>query len=476
MINTTKSYNEILRSARPTKLPKEIKQPPKGSLGAPTILPSVIIPPLNTDIDFSFLPQMNVTRVGGEIAARAARGLSPAMPENFSWYDESSQSESQSTVLKKKNMTPVMNQMLCGSCWAFAGASCISNTLVISGVARTNPQASPTFCLICYGQGQCQGGNPALLFQNVADSGIASEHCVDYSWCANNDKCNGAGTGHFDASFNTSSLLPSNCGCIKGGESEEHYLFTISPNIQSLFVGNSDPAVFQKVVRTNIYTRGTLVAGYPVLSNFMRGTFTKINGGVYLERGNYDTATSELTFSDANTDVSTQLKGFHAVEVVGWGLAKNILIDNGGIRADVPYYVVKNSWGAGWGDRGFFKMACYPFNKIAQFDQIITVSTESGQARIGGMLSILASDIPPKKIKFPKLNLPTGVELLRSDDYYNKDTDAFTPIPLTPEKKEKESSEPKIARKIVSVFDFVIDKQHYVALIVLLIFLILHKL
>jgi len=45
-----------------------------------------------------------------------------------------------------------------------------------------------------------------------------------------------------------------------------------------------------------------------------------------------------------NTDCGTALD--HAVLLVGYGT------DNG-----TPYYMMKNSWGTSWGDKGYMKMA-----------------------------------------------------------------------------------------------------------------------
>jgi len=46
------------------------------------------------------------------------------------------------------------------------------------------------------------------------------------------------------------------------------------------------------------------------------------------------------------------LSGHHAVECVGWGHDED---GNG-------YWIMKNSWGCGWGDQGFYKQS-WQFNK-----------------------------------------------------------------------------------------------------------------
>merc|ERR1712224_358023 len=43
------------------------------------------------------------------------------------------------------------------------------------------------------------------------------------------------------------------------------------------------------------------------------------------------------------------LLGGHAIEIVGWG-------SEGVGPLKVPYWIVKNSWNAQWGDNGFFKI------------------------------------------------------------------------------------------------------------------------
>ena len=43
--------------------------------------------------------------------------------------------------------------------------------------------------------------------------------------------------------------------------------------------------------------------------------------------------------------------GGHAVEIVGWGVETG---KNGG--KDIPFWIIRNSWGLEWGDNGYFRM------------------------------------------------------------------------------------------------------------------------
>ena len=160
------------------------------------------------------------------------------------------------------------------------------------------------------------------------------------------------------------------------------------------------------------------------MRNFSSGYFTKINGGVYLERANYQPG-SQLTFNDA--EVSGQnYKGSHAVAIIGWGVAKNILYDNNK-RGDVPYWYCRNSWGPNWGgDNGYFKMAMYPFNKIAQFGKIVDIVDGQGQRhRCGGIVTFTVTKPPEKKMFKSLSNKPP--QLIQDDDYYKKSEEGFKP-------------------------------------------------
>ena len=68
------------------------------------------------------------------------------------------------------------------------------------------------------------------------------------------------------------------------------------------------------------------------------------------------------------------LRTTHAVVVVGWGtdkVSRKVLNMGGEGEINVPYWLVRNSWGPSWGERGYFKIAIYDrnnrFNRFINF-------------------------------------------------------------------------------------------------------------
>ncbi|KAA6361834.1 MAG: putative cathepsin B4 cysteine protease, partial [Streblomastix strix] len=74
-------------------------------------------------------------------------------------------------------------------------------------------------------------------------------------------------------------------------------------------------------IQDEIYKNSTVSANMIVYSDFMN-----YKSGVYIHQ----------------TGLST---GSHAVIIIGWGIENNI-----------PYWLVQNSWGQDWGEKGYFKI------------------------------------------------------------------------------------------------------------------------
>ena len=395
-------YLKGLRESKPITIKKNTVRPGKGSLGAITNIPQQTIPPLNTDIRFNVLPSFNVKQKG--LGALNQQQI----PENFNWRDNAGG--------KKDLISKPGNQMLCGSCWAISAAGIIADNFVVSNLVDWKPELSTTWCLSSYPQGQCNGGNPALLLSDISDGGISDNHCVDYSWCATEGACNGTATKHFTAGKNISSLIPSS-GCYY---SDTHHLYFIDRDPKSVYIGSPgvDKNNFGLIVKNHLLSNGPVLAGFTVFDNFMSGAFTKINGGVYLEDAIYDNG--QLHFEPGRSggdNASEHFKGSHAVAIIGWGIQKDVVIDDSGKKENVPYWFCRNSWTERWGDGGYFKMAMYPYNKVAQFDARVSVIDSGNVEHVNGGVILISVSKPPELININQNNASDSKKI-KTEDYY----------------------------------------------------------
>lgn len=403
------NYEEHLRAAKPINLPAKTIHPPPGSLGAIRTIPPITIPPLNTDIRFSeVLPSFDIRKHPGLSAIDTT-----TLPEEFSWGIIKN-TDSEKIKNKKHLITKPQNQMLCGSCWAISIAGVVSDNFVVTEVTKYNPEISTTYALSTYPQGKCQGGNPAQLLTDISKNGIASDRCVDYSWCAEYKGCNAGAEGHFQADAKTlSNLIPDGKSCYF--PTDEHLLYKINPPEVSSVNSDSDIEAHVNNVKKHIYTRGSVSAGFIVLNNFMSGAFTHVNGGVYLENCDYNNMRNGVfTFNDSIVSKENYM-GCHAIAIIGWGIEKGVVVDNKGTKKDVPYWHCRNSWTSKWGDNGYFKMAMYPYNKVVQFDRLVSISGAGG---IGGIAMFNVTNGPVKG-NFQKIE-PTG-ELEKEPEFYKSE-------------------------------------------------------
>ena len=115
------------------------------------------------------------------------------LPEYFNW-------------MNNEHISRPFNQGLCGSCWAVAAATCLSDVFVVSKKIDTNPKLSPTYILSCLPQGQCNGGDPSEAVKDMTENGIASSECMNYDWCYNSG-CGGDPLKHFEAE-NVNKYIP----------------------------------------------------------------------------------------------------------------------------------------------------------------------------------------------------------------------------------------------------------------------------
>ncbi|KAG2769503.1 hypothetical protein JG687_00006696 [Phytophthora cactorum] len=235
------------------------------------------------------------------------------LPENWDWRNYNGTGVSLTTS--------VMNQMVpraCGSCWAFATVSALSDRIRIAqfkktGRLDTEVLLSPQVLLDCGMRsfGSCHGGDPRYAHKWIHENGIVDLTCNPYiashpSWM---------GGGDCAATQCHTCNLKGECFVL-----EDPVKYRISEYGTLNFTTSEE---FQLQAMNEIYHRGPIVVSMHSLSPEYR----QFKGGYILRD-------------------STKYPGTtHVVSLVGWGTDA---------KTGVKYWIVRNSDGTNWGDRGFF--------------------------------------------------------------------------------------------------------------------------
>lgn len=366
---------------------------------------TVFIPPYNSDIrNLNFIEEADIPRELLNPQSIMYRNAVQAIPENFSWGIPT-EADSPEVLQKKSMIDGVRDQYLCGSCYAVTLAQILSDCHVVSGAVSWAPNVSATSIMACFVSGKpCNGGNPARLSHPLSISGAMDQTCIDYSWCSEDKQwcTNRQGKDEFNVGYldKLNDNIPTTCGCYFTTKPKYKYKFD-APG-QLVHNGGRFRPVYKTMVKRHILQYGPVIGSFAVYPNFNKFLIygNEINGGVYFENGNYTSGMSTMAW---NTMAGT-IKGFHAVSVMGWGLAKNIEYEPGKF-GDVPYWHCRNSYGRYAGNGGYFKMAMYPFNTAGgQIDSLFSVGSTTG---LGGIILLKCTSPPieviPNEISKTKL-------------------------------------------------------------------------
>jgi C1A family cysteine protease len=223
-----------------------------------------------------------------------------SLPSHFNWKSQ----------MGEDYTTSAKNQGSCGSCWAFATVSCFES---IINIAWDNPDLdldlSEQYILSCLSQaGSCSGGYPHTAFKLIQSTsssgnyhnGLIPEDCMPYR---------------------ADDTIPCSDKC----EDWENKL------VQLEDYGYFRPSFPEDIdtIKSAIMTYGPVVTLFYATSDFARWGSAHHNSDEFYPY---------VEHSGAN----------HAVIIVGW--KDDSSIANGG------YWIVKNSWGTGWGYDGFFNI------------------------------------------------------------------------------------------------------------------------
>ncbi|XP_008308025.1 dipeptidyl peptidase 1 [Cynoglossus semilaevis] len=195
-------------------------------------------------------------------------------------------------------VSPVRNQASCGSCYSFASMGMLEARIRILTNNSETPTLSPQQVVSCseYSQG-CDGGFPYLIGKYAQDFGIVDESCFPY------------------VGSDTPCGVSQMCGRIYTAE----YSY-----VGGFYGGCSEMAMMMELVKN-----GPMAVAFEVYPDFMH-----YKKGIYHHTGLADNFNPfELTN--------------HAVLLVGYGRCP---------KCGQKYWIVKNSWGTGWGEDGYFRI------------------------------------------------------------------------------------------------------------------------
>ncbi|CAG9334303.1 unnamed protein product [Blepharisma stoltei] len=157
---------------------------------------------------------------------------------------------------------PILNQELCGGCWAFGATEALSDRFCIASNSTVNAILSPQYLIDCNtANGGCNGGWPDVAWNFMMTNGVPTSQCVMFK--DRNEKC------------------PSTCD---NGSQLQFY------KASSVNQFNGPSAI-----------QAAILSGGPVETTFtVYADFGAYKGGIY-------------------SPTTNQIVGYHAVKIVGWG-------------------------------------------------------------------------------------------------------------------------------------------------------------
>jgi len=230
---------------------------------------------------------------------------SAVLPEEKSW-----------THLKTAQLD--IDQSACGSCWAIAAATMLQANAEINGYNRTFSPQELVSCVPnphnCGGSGGCDGSTVELAMNWVVDEGLETEKATPYF--GGNGVCQksaGASLISHDDGGNLADMIAVGFHAASGASAGA----SLGLKGWERLAENEYEPLMTAVAETG-----------PVAVSVSAGPWSGYGGGI---------------FDSCNKDAVID----HAVTLVGYGVDK--------ARND-KYWIIKNSWGLGWGENGNIRM------------------------------------------------------------------------------------------------------------------------
>ena len=319
---------------------------PQATLASQGILPQTgrdFIPPLRCD------PRITAPTITN--AELRARGAAPAakLPTKFTWRTN-------------KLIRGPIDQGTCGDCWACATTTALGDRTAL--VTKSGPNlVSARFLTTCdvnnsYGDEGCNGGHVDTGLNWMSTNAVPSYDCQPNA-----------------PDMNGSQTPPCKKSACSDGQTPFRGIYKVKPGSVRALKTIGD-------IKADLMANGPVPMSFIIPANFITDGRTNFS------------ATKGLFIT---TDTQSKSIGGHAVVAVGWDVEPgpiSVTIDGTPhTLKNVPYWIIRNSWGSAWGDGGFFKFAMTTQQDGIMLNQYCGLDTGNasapGGAGVGGGVAFI---------------------------------------------------------------------------------------